>query len=344
MEKDLIFKKATLALGGGIKLPEGFELPVRVSHSTAGPGAGNNAVAIGFNGLRVKKGVSYEKGEFELHVEKDGHFSLTHNGEPFLDEVVLEPVIHHCPGQAFYTLDPRCAYNCAFCASPRLPKSDFKGTSDEEIAENTKKEYNEGKIISVALTSGVYDGDVQKEIDHFVSCIKAIRAAVPDIRIGIEPYVQTEEQVKQLKDAGADEIKLNIQTATPELFSKVCPDLDRDSIVNCIKAAVSIFGPGRVTSNIIFGMGETHEELVNCMESICRLGALPTVRSLRYNAYNGESLKNAIGTPAKVTPEEMLEVARIHKEILNKYGMNTNTFKTMCLECGCCDIVPNRDL
>ncbi len=344
MEKDLIFKKATLALGGGIKLPEGFELPVRVSHSTAGPGAGNNAVAIGFNGLRVKKGVSYEKGEFELHVGKDGHFSLTHNGEPFLDEVVLEPVIHHCPGQAFYTLDPRCAYNCAFCASPRLPKSDFKGTSDEEIAENTKKEYNEGKIISVALTSGVYDGDVQKEIDRFVSCIKAIRSAVPDIRIGIEPYVQTEEQVKQLKDAGGDEIKLNIQTATPELFSKVCPDLDRDSIVYCIKAAVSIFGPGRVTSNIIFGMGETHEELVNCMESICRLGALPTVRSLRYNAYNGESLKNAIGTPAKVTPEEMLEVARIHKEILNKYGMNTNTFKTMCLECGCCDIVPNRDL
>ena len=39
MEEDLIFKKATLALGGGIKLPEGFEIPVRVSHSTSGPGA-----------------------------------------------------------------------------------------------------------------------------------------------------------------------------------------------------------------------------------------------------------------------------------------------------------------
>ncbi len=344
MEKDLIFKKATLALGGGIRLPEGFEIPVRVSRSTAGPGAGNNSLAIGFGGLRVKKSVSYDKGEFELHVGKDGKLSLTHNGAPFLDEITLEPVIHHCPEQAFYTLDPRCAFHCAFCASPKLSKTDFKGTSDEEIAENTRKEYSEGKIVSVALTSGVHDGDVQKEVDRFVSCIKAIRSKVPDIRIGIEPYVRTEEQVRQLKEAGADEIKLNIQTATPELFSKVCPDLDRDSILNCIKAAVKIFGPGRVTSNLIFGLGETREELVDCMESICRLGALPTVRSLRYSAYNTESLKDAIGTPAKVTPEEMLEVARIHKEILDRYGMDTNTFKTMCLECGCCDIVPHRDM
>ncbi|WP_157844263.1 hypothetical protein [Candidatus Methanomethylophilus sp. 1R26] len=37
MEEDLIFRKATLALGGKVKLPEGFEVPVRVSHSTSGP-------------------------------------------------------------------------------------------------------------------------------------------------------------------------------------------------------------------------------------------------------------------------------------------------------------------
>lgn len=344
MEKDLIFKKATLALGGGIRLPKGFELPVRVSRSAAGPGAGNNSVAVGFYGLRVKKGISYENGEFELHVKENGGYSLTHNGAPFLEEVTLEPVIHHCPKQAFYTLDPRCAYNCAFCASPKLPDMDYKGITDEEIADNTRREYAEGKIVSVALTSGVHNGDVQKEVDRFVSCIKAIRSAVPGIRIGVEPYVLTEEQVRQLKSAGADEIKLNIQAATPELFSKVCPDLDRASILKCIEAAVKIFGPGRVTSNIIFGMGETREELVNCMEQICRLGALPTVRSLRYNAYNKESLKDAIGTPERVSPEEMLEVAEIHREILDKYHMDTRTFQTMCLECGCCDIVPNRDI
>lgn len=344
MEEDLIFKKATLALGGGIKLPEGFELPVRISHSTAGPGAGNNAIAVGFYGLRVKKGVSYDKGEFELHVKDDGGYSLTHQGEPFLDEVTLEPVVHHCPGQAFYTLDPRCAYRCAFCASPRLPRNEYKKRTPEEIAANTLKEYTEGRIVSVSLTSGVYEGDIQKEVDDFVDYIRAIRTAVPDIRIGIEPYVSTEEQVKALKDAGADEIKLNIQAATPEIFAKVCPDLDRDNILRCIKAAVKYFGPGRVTSNIIFGMGETREELEKCMETICEFGALPTVRSLRYNAYNKESLKEAIGTPDKVTPEEMIEVAELHKKVLDKYGMDTRTFRTMCLECGCCDIVPDRDL
>ena len=45
-----------------------------------------------------------------------------------------------------------------------------------------------------------------------------------------------------------------------------------------------------------------------------------------------------------MTPEEMVEVARIHKDVLSRYGMDTRTCKTMCLECGCCDLVPFRDL
>ena len=45
-----------------------------------------------------------------------------------------------------------------------------------------------------------------------------------------------------------------------------------------------------------------------------------------------------------ITPEEMVEVARIHKDVLSRYGMDTRTCKTMCLECGCCDLVPFRDL
>ena len=80
------------------------------------------------------------------------------------------------------------------------------------------------------------------------------------------------------------------------------------------------------------------------MCQLCEIGVIPTVRSLRHNKYNGESLKKAIGEPAPVTPEEMVEVARIHKDVLSRYGMDTRTCKTMCLECGCCDLVPFRDL
>ncbi|MCQ2085179.1 MAG: hypothetical protein MJZ21_03415 [archaeon] len=184
MEEDLIFKKATLALGGGVKLPPGFQMPVRVSRSTAGPGAGNSSAAFAFGGVRVKKGISYEAGEFELH-EVNGKLSLTHNGEPFIDEVTIEPVVYHCPQQAFFTLDPRCGYHCAFCASPRLPQSDFKGHTNEDIVRKCVD--SKDGIVAVSLTSGVYESDIQGEVDDFVDCIVRIRKELPDMPIGIEP-------------------------------------------------------------------------------------------------------------------------------------------------------------
>ena len=96
MEEDLR-RKAILTLGGGVLLPKGFTLPCRISHSTAGPGAGFGSFAFSFNGYRVKKSVSYETGEFELHEDRDGKLSLTHNGEPFIDSITIEPVVRHCP-------------------------------------------------------------------------------------------------------------------------------------------------------------------------------------------------------------------------------------------------------
>ena len=344
MEKDLIEKKATLALGGGILLPPGFEIPVRVSHSTAGPGAGSDSVALSFGGMRVKKGISYEKGEFELVINPDGTYSLTHGGKPFLDRIEFEPVAHHCPGQSFFTLDNRCGFRCAFCASPRLPESDFKHLDDADIAERAKKAHETYGTTAVSLTTGVPNGDVDAEVDRLVSCIRAVSEAVPGLPIGIEPYVLTEEHVRRLKEAGASEIKLNIQTATPELMKKVCPDLNRECILECLGYAVKYFGKGKVSSNIIFGLGETDEELEKCMREICAIGAIPTVRGLRYNNYNRESLSEAIGSPEKVTAERMIRVAGMQKRVLSEHGLDTRSAHTMCLECGCCDIVPFRDL
>ena len=133
MEEDLR-RKAILTLGGGVRLPEGFTLPCRISHSTAGPGAGFGSFAFSFNGYRVKKSVSYETGEFELHEDRDGKLSLTHNGEPFIDSITIEPVVRHCPEQAFFNLDPRCIFHGAYCNSPLLDIS----LKDSGIRDNYK--------------------------------------------------------------------------------------------------------------------------------------------------------------------------------------------------------------
>lgn len=340
---DLVLKKAVLAMGGSIRLPDGFEIPVRVSHSTAGPGAGCDSVAFRFHGMRVKKPVSYVDGEFELHERGDGSLHLTRNGMPFIDEIHFDPIVYHCPEQAFFTLDSRCSFNCAFCASPRLPKMDYKGLTDEDIARKCFEANSAAPLKAVSLTSGVMDDDVPKTSRRFASCIREIRRLLPDVVIGIEPYASNRDEIVMFKEAGADEIKLNIQAATRPVFERVCPDLDWDNIMARIEDAVECFGRGRVTSNIIFGMGETREELGDCMRSICELGAIPTVRALRRSPFNEEPLKKAIGSIPETTPQDMVEIAMMHKSILEEYGLDTRGFGSMCLECGCCDLVPFRD-
>jgi len=343
MEEDLnIRKKAELTLGGGIKLPKDFVFPYRISRSTAGPGAGSSSAVFSFGKHRVKKSISYDSGEFEL-VEKNGILSLSRNGSIFLEEVKIEPVVYHCPEQAFFNLDQRCIYNCAFCVSPLLSKDLDKGLSDEDIVRMTKKAICEQKVISVSLTSGVF-GSVDKTVERFVSCVSKLRKEFQELPIGVEPYVSNKEHVKALKDAGATEIKLNIQSPNREIFEKVCPELDYDNIIEMLIHSVEVFGVGKVTSNMIFGMGETDEEMENMTEFLSSKGVIPTFRSLRINPMNQNSLASVIGRQPPVDADRVIKLAKMQKEKLVSYGLDTRDCRTMCIECACCDLVPFRDL
>lgn len=340
MEENLK-KKAILALGGGVLLPEGFDPKVRISHSTAGPGAGFGAIGFKFEGFSVKKPISYEKGEFELHQRTDGSLYLTHGGEPFIDSIEIEPIVRHCPRQAFFTLDPRCMYHCAYCSSPLLKED--KHLSTERIMEMIRESTATQEVDCISFTSGVV-GSVEETICRFEDVIKAVKKEYPDMPIGVEPYVSSKEQIERLKKAGAGEIKLNIECCNRELFERICPDLDYDGIFEMLGYAVEIFGKGKVISNIIYGFGESDEELNDTLNRLCSMGVIPGVRALRINSFNRENLTKALGKlPEKTTADRALKIARMQKQAMIDNGMNSMTSKTMCMGCTCCDIVPFVD-
>jgi hypothetical protein len=60
-------------------------------------------MVLAFDGLRVKKAISRERGEFEL-VCQDHKYSLWRDGSVFLETVEIKPVIFHAPEQAFFNL------------------------------------------------------------------------------------------------------------------------------------------------------------------------------------------------------------------------------------------------
>jgi biotin synthase-related radical SAM superfamily protein len=343
MQNKPIEKKATLILGGPVKVPSDMELPCRLSCSTAGPGAGSTSVVLAFEGMRVKKAVSRKNGEFELIPKENGRYLLRNKDEVFIEDLEVQPVVFHAPEQAFFNLNNECIFGCIFCASPLLEGSFKKDRSPGEVVEMILDSQREKGFGAVAITSGVPDTP-EMTLDRMIQVISEVRKALPTINIGVEPYISDLEQIDALKRAGADEIKINIETFDPDIFAKVCPRKDYNLILRSIEHAARIFGPGKVTSNIIIGLGEDDSNVLEGIEQLACLGCISTIRALRTSGINRTNLSKAIGEVQPVDKERLLRLARSQKEILEKHGLSTETFRTMCPQCGCCDIVPFKDI
>ena len=336
--EEAVRKKAELILGGDILIPLDFVMPFRLSRSTAGPGAGKGSAVFGFNGMRVKKAVSTKNGDFELHSDGDD-LSLWKDGKLFLDDVTIEPVIFHSPNHAFFNLDQRCMFRCLFCVSPLLDHDITKGLTDEKIVEMIRKADERSHVPAIALTSGVIES-VQSSSDRMAECVRHLHSRFPDKTIGVEPYVNEKKQIDALFSAGADEFKLNIETATADIFRKVCPDLDRNNVFEMLAYAVTVFGKGKVASNLIYGLGESDSDIIEEMERLASIGCIPGLRALKINDTNRNQLENVLGMLEPVTEKRMIFLAKEQKGIMEKYGLTTETFDTMCFKCQCCDIVP----
>ena len=335
MEEDLILSKAELISGGAVRLPKDYRPPVKYSRSTAGPGAGKRSLVFSFGGMRVKKEIS-ENGEF---VYDPASRTITRNSRIVAQDVSVIPAEFHCPEQAFFNLDQRCRFDCLFCSSPLLKVDATQNLTDEKIIELIKG--SDVPIGSIALTSGISDS-VSDSADRMIGCVSKLRAEFPDPPIGVEPYIDDFSQIDRLREAGADEIKINVETATDELFKVFCPSLDRDNIFRMLAHAVEVFGKGKVSSNIIIGLGEYDDEVMNMIERLCSMGVTPTIRGLRIDDRRAQILSD--NGAERPSPERLIRIAESQKSIMERYGLDSKTFDTMCLRCTCCDLVPFIDL
>jgi biotin synthase-related radical SAM superfamily protein len=335
-------KKAELLSGGAVKIPADFRLPFLPSRSTAGPGAGSISIVFAFNNARAKKPISRESGEFEL-VETSGKLQIMRAGRSFIDSVELIPTLLHAPYQAFVNIDHACIYNCRFCNSPRLGHDVTKNLTDEKIIKMISEASKEKGFESVAFTSAVAVSP-SMTIERMSGLVRKTRELLPAVPIGVEPYATHPREIDALKNAGADEIKLNIESFDPEIFEKVCPDRDYGAIIHVVNHAGRVFGKNHVCSNIIFGLGESDETVLEGTKVLANMGAVATLRALRRSEYNIQELERVLGRLESVTPERMLHLAGEQKKILQEYGLSPLKFKTMCHACLACDIVPFWDV
>jgi biotin synthase-related radical SAM superfamily protein len=301
--------------------------------STSGPGAGGQSIFFQSGGRLVR--LSIVPGSplrLELCGEgPDGSASIL-QGSKVLAKGRLVPPLSHCPDQAYITVSERCIFDCKFCAVPKM-MGDAK--SPERIAGMVESCHATGSLRAISLTSGV-EHSPRGEALRMAQIVRDLKRFGVPVGVSVCPFPGVNQI---LRDAGADEVKYNIETFDPEIFARVCPGMSMDEIRSALKEAVGIFGKNHVFTNVIVGLGESDETMRRGIDEMAEMGVLPVLRAVYPHPLRmGETEMNRPGA------ERLQSLARYALQAFDRNGLRGDQALTMCYRCTGCDLVPHRDL
>jgi biotin synthase-related radical SAM superfamily protein len=297
--------------------------------STAGPGAGGQSVFFQ-SGPHIARLSVAQSSPLRLESHAEG-VAILMGGREIARGRLVEPLLH-CPEQAYITVSERCIYDCKFCAVPKL-RGGIK--SRKTVLQMVEEAARKGNLRAISLTSGV-EVSPRAEAERVAGIVADLfRFGVP-IGVSISPFPGVNQI---LKDAGADEVKYNLECVDPELFSKVCPGISYQEIMDALQEAVGFFGKNRVFSNIIVGLGESDEILRRSIDELTEMGVIPVLR-----AVFPHPLRVGEVQMQRPSAKRLLDLACCLKKALEKNGLDGGAALTGCYRCTGCDLIPGRDL
>lgn len=315
--------KARILAYGSVRLAGDY--PFHPEHSRAGPGAGGTgSVFFAAPDGRIRLSID-DHSLLTLTADADGSAHLT---GPDIDvKGHIEDAVYHCPRQAYITLSEGCIFSCRYCSVPAIPK---RIKRVEEVTAMIEQVLDD--IDAISLTSGVI-GSVEEDEARAVAVVCAVAPFGVPVGVSVYPLPGTPQR---LKDAGACEVKFNIETATEALFREMCPGLDYEGTWTILEESVCVFGRNRVFSNVILGLGETDEEMETCIRRLTGIGVIPVIRPL--------SPSPGLPGLSRPTAERILRMAEFAGAELKNAGLDPTQAQTMCTRCGGCDLVAGRDI
>lgn len=257
------------------------------------------------------------------------------NNDILATEIIVEEALVHAPEQLFLGLYEYCSVKCKFC--PLAYNNEKVHYSLDSIfydIDCNKDKDIQSIGITTAIPPNLEASDVGDELAFVID--KIIKRVGKDIPIGVSTKIPSLQTLKELKEAGACEIRLNMEVWDKELCKKMMPKKDIYAILESIQMASEVFGKGKVSSNLILGIGETDDSIIEGIEVLAKSGAIATLYPydpIEQNCYNF----------ARPNAERLIKLAKFHKEILKKYNLNPMGLRTMCPACAASHLYPGRD-
>ena len=256
----------------------------------------------------------------------------------------LEEALYHCPRQLFYNIYQFCFMGCKFCPLSIAPRW-IKDTMEKMLCDLDR--FGVDNLDGIGLTSGIPAHQSGEKVAlEMANIVKGLRAKIgPDVPIGVSPMSPSREALVVLKEAGVNEVRINIEIFNGDLARSLMPGKDLKRTLCSIADAVEVFGRNNVSSNMVLGIGETDEDVITGVAALAKLGAIATLYPYDpVPQWEAELSALTNGKARRPDAERLLRLAREHKRILEEYELNPRVLMTMCPRCAASHVMPGIDL
>jgi radical SAM protein (TIGR04043 family) len=226
---------------------------------------------------------------------------------------------------------------CRFCtieeslrAGATLPVK-----SPAQLAEVATAAVRLDGVRQMVLTTGTSNAP-DRGARHLARCVRAVRAAVPDLPIQVQCEPPGDLPVlTTLRDAGATTIGIHVESLDDEVRRRWMPGKATVPLTDYWAAwdeAVRVFGRNRVSTYLLIGLGEDPDALVAGAADLIAHGVYPFAVPFR----------PMLGTLARrdrvpgPSPELVHEVTARIGVLLREAGMRGADQEAGCAACGAC--------
>lgn len=283
--KDLAKSSAALPLSfnfvdGGIKGP--------------GIGSGFRRQANSIYGLEAEGGkpVIFKYGKHKTRIGEIRFLERTRH--PLLDQTTRDGVPFHTiaalreNGQVHVNYSQECVLkdkgeDCHFC-NYSVRNATLK--TPQQVGEVFSSLYNAGVGKHLNLTSGfLYE---RKELDYYLDVAEEIQSGT-----GLKEFRATAvigapidfAVIDKYKEAGYFSVRMNLEVWDKDIWNSVCPGKRNhcggwDNWVKALEYAVSVFGKGKVASNIVGGL-ESKNSILTGIEYLASKGIIGSASTWR---------------------------------------------------------------
>lgn len=204
------------------------------------------------------------------------------------------------------------------------------------IAEVAEAAWRLDGIEQMVMTTGTSNGR-DRGATHLARCVRAIKAAVPDLMIQVQCEPPADLQtITDLYEAGAMSIGIHVESMDDDVRRRWMPGKSRvplDEYRAAWREAVRVFGRNQVSTYLLVGMGEDPDELVAGAQELIDMGVYPFV--VPFRPIRGTLATDVDRVPAP--PRSVLHDVTLRvSQALIAAGMRGSDQKAGCAACGAC--------